>query len=260
MRTIAIVNQKGGTAKSTTAHAIGAGLRQRGYKVLSVDLDGQGDLSFMMRGQTSGETVTAILNQIIETGKCDTQRAIQHTEQGDLIASSPALTGADTILADVIGKEYKVKELLLPLQGLYDYCIIDCSPALGTLTVNALTASTDVIAPCQADMLSLKALAQLNTTLQAVKKYCNPALNFMGVVITRYSQRAVLGRELAEKLTQLAEQSGAKVFQSRIREATAVKEAQLLQQDIYSYAPKATATQDYRDLVEEIIKETQSHE
>lgn len=255
MRTIAVLNQKGGVGKTSTAHAIGTGLARRGYRVLFLDLDGQGNLTYILKGQTSGETVITLLNQLLESGSCNPERAIQHTETGDLIASSPALTGADTVLADVTGREYKIKELLAPLQSLYDYCIIDTPPTLGTLTINALTASTDAIAPAQADMFSLTGLAQLHTTIETVKRYCNPSIAFRGVVLTRYSSRAVISREVADKIAEVARQYGAKLYSSKIRECTAVKEAQLTQTDIYSYAPKSNATADYTALVNEIIAE-----
>lgn len=255
MRTIAVLNQKGGVGKTSTANAIGTGLAHRGYKVLFLDLDGQGNLTYTLKGKASGDTVITLLNQLLESGNCTPERAIQHLGQVDLIASSPALTGADTVLADVTGREYKVKEILAPLQSLYDYCIIDTAPTLGTLTINALTASTDAIAPAQADMFSLTGIAQLNTTIETVKRYCNPELTFSGIVLTRYSSRAVISREIADKIEELARKYNTKLYSSRIRECTAVKESQLTQTDIYSYAPKSNAVADYKALVDEIIAE-----
>ena len=151
------------------------------------------------------------------------------------------------------GKEYRLKEALQALKGKYDYCIVDTPPALGILTVNALTAATGAIIPAQADIFSLQGIGQLGGTLDAVKKYCNPDLSVMGILLTRYNDRAVIGREAAEMTERTAGQLGTKLFTARIRECTAIKEAQARRQSIYSYAPKSNAAADYAALVAEIM-------
>lgn len=249
MRTYAIINQKGGVGKSTTALAIGAGLMLKGYSVLHIDLDAQGNLSYTLGANTQGYNSMGVL-QRPETIK----QEIQHTDSGDVIASSPALAGADAIITEK-GKEYKLKEALELIDGLYDYCLIDTPPALGILTVNALTACSGVIIPSQADIYSLQGIGQLNNSIQTVKRYCNPHLYIMGIVLTRYSQRSVISREVTELLEQTAEQLNTKLFNSKIRECTALKEAQAVKKSIFSYAPKSNATADYTELVNEIIGE-----
>lgn len=246
MEVIAVINQKGGVGKSTTAHAIGAGLTLKGHRVLYVDLDAQGNLSYTLRADTNGLTAMELLQ-----GR-NTQAAIQRTAQGDIIASSPSLAGADTIIT-AVGKEYRLREALEPLGGLYDYCIIDTPPALGILTINALTACNGAIIPAQADIYSLQGISQLHTTIETVKQYCNPALTIKGIVLTRYNSRAIISREVADMIEQTAGQLQTKLYKAKIRECTAIKEAQATQQDIYSYAPRSNATADYTALIAEIL-------
>lgn len=249
MKTIAVINQKGGVGKSTTVLALGAGLTLKGYKLLYVDLDAQGNLTYTMGADPNGYNAMGVL-QRPETAKSE----IQHTAQGDIIASSPALAGADTIITQT-GKEYRLKEALETVAGAYDYCIVDTPPALSVLTVNALTACTGVIIPAQADIYSLQGISQLNSTIETVKRYCNPALSIMGIVLTRYNKRSIIRREVAEMLEQTAAQLHTKLYKARIRECTALVEAQAMKQSIYSYAPRSNATADYTALVKEILGE-----
>jgi chromosome partitioning protein len=247
-KAIAVINQKGGVGKSTTALAIGAGLSLKGYSVLFIDLDAQGNLSYTLGADTKGYNAMGVLERP-ETAK----EEIQHTPQGDIIASSPKLAGADKLLEET-GKEYRLKEALESLQGAYDYIIVDTPPALGILTINALTACTGAIIPAQADIYSLQGIAQLNSTIETVKKYCNPSLSIMGIVLTRFNGRSIIRREVAEMLERTAEQLHTKLYTSKIRECTALVEAQATKQNIYSYAPRSNATADYKALVDEILR------
>lgn len=245
---IAISNQKGGVGKSTTANALGAGLFHKGFKVLYVDMDAQANLSYSM-----GATNRAVSSLEVLTGTATAKEAIVTTAQGDLIPASPALASADLLITET-GKEYRLKEALEPILGDYDYIILDCPPALGILTVNALTACNSVIVPAQADIYSLQGVGQLLKTLQTVKKYCNRDLSIKGLVATRYNARTVLSRDMTELLEDTAKQLQTKLYQTKIRECTAIKEAQASKQDIFSYAPKSNATADYTSLIEEIIE------
>ena len=247
METIAVINQKGGVGKSTTAFAIGAGFILKGYRTLFIDLDAQGNLSYNMEASTQGYNALGVL-QRPETIK----EEIQHTKQGDIIASSPALSAADTLINQT-GKEYRLKEALEAVEAEYDYCVVDTPPALGILTINALTACTGAIIPSQADMYSLQGITQLGSTIDTVRKYCNPSLSIMGIVLTRFNGRSIVRRELAEILDQTADQLKTKLYKTRIRECTAIVEAQVKRQSIYKYAPKSNAAADYKALVAEIL-------
>lgn len=248
MRIIAIANRKGGVGKSTTAAALVSGLTLKGYRVLAVDLDAQRNLTSTMSARVDSKTALGVL-----TGDITAKEAIRKTESGDIIPASKSLSGADAILTET-GKEYRLKEALEPVKGLYDYCIIDSPPALGILTVNALTAANSVIIPAQADIYSLEGIEDLQETIQPVRKYCNPTLEIQGILLTRYSPRSILSRDVTTLAEQLAEQLETSLFKATIREAVAVKEAQISQQSLFTYAPNAKVTEDYKAFIEEFLE------
>ncbi len=249
MRIITIALQKGGTGKSTTAHALGQGLQNQGFKVLFVDLDPQGNLSSTMAAEAGESNAFDVL-----TKKTTAKEATQQTAQGSIIPSSPQLSGADLEITQT-GKEYRLKEALRPIQNQYDFCIIDTPPALGTLTINALTAATEVIIPVQADTYSIQGITQLYSTIVAVKEYCNPDLKVQGILITRYNNRAILSRDLADIIDSTAKQLGTKLFKTTIREGIAVKEAQARREPLYRYAPNSNPAQDYQDFIVEYLQD-----
>jgi chromosome partitioning protein len=246
MHTYSIINQKGGVGKSTTAAALWAGLSLKGCKTLAIDLDAQCNLSYTAGADTAHKTALSLL-----TGENPAEDTIQHQPAGDIIAASKSLAGADAFITDT-GKEYRLRESLEPLSAVYDYVIIDTPPSLGILTINALTACNSVIIPAQADIFSLQGIDQLNETIKPVKKYCNPALTIEGILLTRYNGRTALSRDITTYTQQLAAKLGTKVFDATIREGIAVKEAQLNQQSIFDYAPKANVTNDYRAFIDEL--------
>ena len=144
MQTIAIVNRRGGVGKTATAHALGAGLRKKGYKVLFIDLDSQTNLTY-----DAGAKAGALSAMDLLTGNAAIDQIIINTPQGDIVPASPALAGADLVINET-GKEYRLKEALAPVNDIYDFAIIDTPPALGTITTNALTAASAAIIPAQA--------------------------------------------------------------------------------------------------------------
>ena len=252
MKTVAVIAQKGGVGKTSTAQAIGVGLsKYHAARVLFIDTDAQGNLSRSMEADYSGTTGRDALEVLI--GRSTAEEAIQHTAHGDIIAASPALSGADREpTLSRVGREYRLKKALEAVAGEYDYCIIDTPPALSIITVNALTAADSVIIPAQADDYSLEALERLRETLDTVKAYCNPSLQVDGILLTRFNGRAILSREIADMIAQAAERMNTRLYETRIRECTAVKEAQALREDIYSYSPRSNAAKDYRALLEEL--------
>lgn len=247
-KTLAVINQKGGVGKSTTAATLTAGLSLKGYSTLLIDLDAQGNTSYTAQANTDGATILGVL-----AGEVTAKAAIQHTASGNIIPASKALAGADAFIADT-GKEYRLKEALEPIKGEYDYIVLDTPPALGILTINALTACESVIIPAQADIYSLQGIEQLAETMKPVKKYCNPALEIEGILLTRYNPRSVLNREIAETAGRLARKLGTRLFKTAIREGIAVKEAQINQQTLFDYAPKAKVTDDYRRFITELLE------
>ena len=249
MEIISIALQKGGTAKTTTAHNLGAGLFKRGYKVLYIDLDGQGSLTYTLNAEARNKGIYEALKGIV-----DIEETIQHTTQGDVIPASGSLAGIDGELT-ATGKEYRLKELLEPIKKNYDYIIIDTPPALGILTVNALTVSDSVIIPLQADIFSLQGVGQLYSTIQAVQRYTNPQLTIKGLLISRYNARSILTRDLTAAIESTAQSLNTKLFKTKIRECIAVKEAQTQQTNIFDYSPNSNAAKDYNSFISEVLND-----
>lgn len=244
-RITVIANQKGGVGKTTTAHALTAGLMLKGYKTLAVDIDPQGNLTYTMNADERREGVYELMK-----GGISPLESIQHTAQGDIISGSLMLSGADMEFTDT-GREYLLSEALEPLGEVYDAIVIDCPPTLGILTINALTAAHDLVIPMGADIYSLQGFSQLYTTIGKVKKRCNQSLGIAGLLITRYNGRTILGQELRDTIEDKARQIGTGLFQSVIREGIAIKEAQTRQISVYAAAPKSNAAQDYLSFVDE---------
>ena len=248
METIAIIHRKGGVGKTATAQALGSGLIRKGCRVLFVDLDSQTNLTYGL-GADAGQ----VNSMDVLTGEATAQEAVQHTQQGDVIPAGEDLAGADKVITDT-GKEYKLKEALADLAGSYDYVIIDTPAALGTLTINALTAADSVIIPVQADIYSLQGIEQLNQIIEAVKKYCNPALYIKGILATRYNGRAIISKDMLSNFEEAAEQLNTRLYSTPIRECISIKEAQASQQNIFEYAPRSNAAKDYNAFIDEFLE------
>ncbi|NCB63662.1 MAG: ParA family protein [Clostridia bacterium] len=244
---IAITNQKGGVGKTTTALNLGAGLRRKGFRVLMVDMDPQCSLSYAMNGLGAGLTVFDLM-----TGSGSARQAVRKTASGDLIASSPSLSGMDLVLTQS-GKEYRLRDALLPIGAEYDYVVVDSPPTLGVLTVNILAASGGVIIPALADIFSLQGVGQLYATIEAVRLHCNPDLRILGILLNRHTERYVLSREMREMLEDTAAHLGTRVFHTAIREAVGLREAQARQQSIFEYAHRSRQAADYEAFVGELL-------
>ena len=240
---ISIANQKGGVAKTTTAHALAAGLHARGKKVLLVDLDAQCNLTYIAGITKPPQTIKEVLQGAEPKPlKCNT---------GDIIAGNAFIGTADLGAA---GKEFRLKNVLAPIANNYDYIILDTPPSLSMLTLNALTFSGEVLIPTQADIFSLQGIQQLNNTIQAVKQTTNKELRTGGLLITRYSGNTILSKDLKLVMQKAAKELGIKLLNTVIREGIAVKEAAAKRADLFTYAPKSKAAQDYNNAINEILK------
>lgn len=249
MKTITISNQKGGVGKTTTVLCLSAGLAELGYKVLSVDLEGQRNLTATLGNVRSNKPT--ILEVLAE--ESDIREAIQTNQTGDFISGSKALSLIDTVLTGE-NKYTALRDALEVISDEYDYCIIDTPPALGTLTLNALTASDAVIIPVDWDLYSAWGLNDLIETIASVKKNYNKGLQVLGVLLTKYDTRTKLSSEMTGYLQQITSAFGTSLFDTRIRHSVKVKEIQLKTQGLYKYAPRATVTQDYRNFVNEVLE------
>lgn len=248
----AIVNLKGGVSKTTTSAALWAGLNSRGHKALAIDLDPQQNLTYNSGASETGKTVLSLL-----TREGSAREVIQQTAMGDIIAASKALAGADAFLVET-GKEYRLKEALEPIENEYEYIIIDCPPSLGALSVNALTACNKAIAPAQADYFSLQGIEQLAETVRGVKRYCNHELEISGILMTRYNDRTILTQNITHYVEQISEKLDTRLFNTKIREGIAIKEAQLSQKSIFEYAPSSNVAKDYNAFIDELLETEKS--
>lgn len=247
MTIFAVSSQKGGTGKTTTAAAIATAALHAGQKALAVDLDPQGSLTHILRGNGNAPGSYEVMRGTPAAS------VIQRREGfPDLIPASLQLAGADAENSNKPGRDFLLQGALEPVRGLYDLIVIDTPPTLGTLLVNALTASNGVIIPVQADTFAMQSVYQLTDTIKQVQQYCNKGLTISGVLVTRYSSRTVLARDLKESLESKCAALGVHVFKTPIREGVAVKEAHTLQQSLFEYAPRSNPAQDYMQLMAEL--------
>lgn len=248
MRVFSISSQKGGTAKTTTAAALATGATHRGLRTLCIDLDPQGSLTTILRGRPEEGNSYQLLKG---------QRVKPQTETGVdtyIIPAALELAGLDAELGNTPGRDNRLRNALEAYKEEFDLVFIDTAPTLGTLLINALTASTDVIIPVQADMFASQSLYQLKGTIDQVRQYCNPELRVAGVLFTRYSARTTLARSMWEKTYNMAEEKlGYHCFRHPIREGVAAKEAQTLRVPLIRYSPKSNPCQDYEKALDEII-------
>jgi len=246
-RITVIINQKGGVGKTTTAHALGTGLIKKGYKVLLVDTDPQGNVSHTMQADTIGKGLYEAMKEELPAVEL-----IQRTPQGDILPSTLLLTAADMEFVST-GREYILETVLESVKNNYDYIVIDSPPQLGILTINALVASDDVIIPMTADIYSLQGLNQLHSTINKVRKFCKKNIVIAGLLLTRYSDRTILSRELKESVEAKARELDSRLYNAIIREAVSIREAQTARQSIFDYAPKSNPAVDYMDFVTEYL-------
>lgn len=247
-KVISVSNQKGGVGKTTTTCNLAAGLKKKGFRVLIIDLDPQGNLGFSVGADSD---TSATIYDVLK-GDVKTQFAIQKTDTTDIIISSILLSGIELEFTNT-GREFLLKEAIKPILDLYDYIILDTPPALGILTINAFTASDTIIVPMLSDIFSLQGIAQLYETVERVKKYCNPGLTIAGILLTKYNPRTLLSREIRGTAELIAQDLNIKLFDSYIRNSVVVSEAQSLQQSILDYAPRNNISLDYLQFIDELM-------
>ena len=244
---ISISNHKGGVGKTTSTINIGAALAALKKKVLLIDLDPQANLSQSLGVTAPEKTIYGALRGDYAL------EAINIVDRLDIIASTLDLSGAEIELSGEAGREYILKELLDPIRGSYDFILIDSPPSLGLLTINALTASTELIIPLQAQYLALQGLTKLIEIVEKIQKRLNKELRLGGVFITQFDARKVLNRDVAEAIQ---ERYPKELLSSKIRDNIALAEAPALGLDIFRYSPKSYGAEDYKNLAKEIIKRT----
>lgn len=247
-KVISISNQKGGVGKTTTTCNLAAALTKKGYHVLIIDLDAQGNLGFSVGADI--DTCASIYDVL--KGNVKTQFAIQKMDTADIITSSILLSGIELEFTNT-GREFLLKEAIKPILDNYDYILLDTPPALGILTINAFTASDTIIVPMLSDIFSLQGIAQLYETFERVKKYCNPNLTVAGILLTKYNPRTHLSREIRGTAELIAQDLNITLFDSTIRSSVVVSEAQSVQQSILEYASKNNISKDYLQFANELL-------
>ena len=252
-RIIALVNQKGGVGKTTTAANLGAYLASLKQKVLLIDLDPQSNLSlhFGVRVHKIEKSVTELLlgeNIKFKDIVIDTE-----IENLELIPANIELSSAEMELVNVVGRERVLKSIIDDIlkKYKYDFVLIDCSPSLGLLTLNALTTAKEVFIPLQAEYFALQGIGRLIRTIEIVKRRLNSELNITGIIPCMFDSRRNLSWEVLNKIKSFFEE---RVFQTAIRINVNLAEAPSYGQTILTYAPSSRGAEDYLHLAEEVIK------
>lgn len=247
--TYVIANQKGGIGKTTTATTLAGVLSKKG-KTLLIDADPQGNSTSTY--QAVIEDQATLYDVMVDSDALPIEDAIQHMENGDIVASDPLLAKAGKLLDGNVEGLYRLQDALEMLDG-YDYIVIDTAPSLDVVLYNCLIAADQVIIPVTADAYAMQGLSKLNDTIKAVQKRQNPRLQIAGLLLVKYAGRSKLEKNVREEITKVADQIGTKLFSTAIRECVKTKEAQMNKKLLIDYAPNCTTMQDYCDFVEELL-------
>ena len=242
-RIVAVANQKGGVAKTTTVASLGTALAELGRKVLLVDLDAQSCLTFSLG--LDPELVELSVHDVL-LGRVGAAMAIQPTEDGvDLLPATIELAGTEAQLLSRPGREYVLRTALEEVSSAYDVILLDCSPSLGILTLNALTAADDVIIPLQCEMLSHRGVGQLLDTVHDVQRILNPSLRVLGVLPTMYDGRTNHAQAV---LADVSGRYGLDVLQPPIPKSIRFAEAPAAGRSVLSTARRTRGAEAYREL------------
>ncbi len=243
---VAVANQKGGVAKTTTVHSLGAALAERGRRVLLVDLDPQACLTFSTG--VDPDSLELSLYEVL-TGKASARDALRFVDGLDLLPSSIDMAGVEVHLLTRPGREYAVGRAVEPLVEEYDVVLIDCPPSRGVLTINGLTAASGVLVPLQCETLSHRGVGQLMETIADVRSFTNPRLEVIGVVATMYDPRTRLAQET---LAAVGSTYGLEVLQPPVPKSVRVAEAPGRGCSVLRHAPNSPSAAAYRALAERL--------
>ena len=273
MRIIAFSNQKGGVTKTTSSYAMAVGLSKRGYKVLVVDADPQENLSMSAginlneidpdpedieqlteeQQEYFYENVPAKLFEVMAKKKDINKAIIPIAENLDLIVGGIDLASADMTFSG-LGRERLIKEAFAGIEKDYDFCVFDCSPALGVVLMNILTVADEVIIPLEPGAYSLQGLSRLYKFIDQIHDYTNDKLKVDGILVTKVRNTANAKIWIGD-IEEKAELLNTKVYKSKIRLNVSVEEAQTMKMDLFEYAGGSSAARDYDDFIDEFLDE-----
>jgi chromosome partitioning protein len=245
-KVIAFANQKGGVAKTTTALNLAVAFSEKGFRVLCVDMDPQGNLT-MSQGIDPDTLDKSMYDVLVHQVSI---REVVRKREIDVACASIDLAGAEIAMSTMIGRERSLEKAFKAIDGDYDFICIDTPPSLGLLTINALTAADKVIVPVQCEYLSMRGLIQLQNTLQMIRENLNPDVEIEGILPTLMDTRTIHAKEAIEILE---ENFGDRVFASRIKKTVRFAEAPVKGMSVLKYDPDGIAAQSYRDLAKEVL-------
>ena len=247
---IAISNQKGGVAKTTTTQAIAAILKRKGYKVLAIDADPQGNLSDSINALTEDKNTT----YEILTQEASAKETIQHFSAFDIIPADIVLASIDQALSHT-GKEHRLKEAIDEIKSDYDFILIDTPPSLGILTINAFTAADEIIIPTTAGKFAVKGINELFKAVNGVRRYCNANLKISGILFTKFDPRTINSKDIRILVEKMSEALEMPLFNTFIRNRVAVDEAQSRSESILDFKGCEDIANDYENFINEFLGE-----
>ena len=254
---MAVVNQKGGTGKTTTCENLGVGLAMKGKKVLLVDTDPQASLT-ICRGHPVPDqlspTLSDMMGKILLVQPIAPGEGILHHPEGvDLMPANIELSGLEVSLVNAMSRETILRQYLDTVKQNYDFILLDCMPSLGMLTVNALAAADNVLIPVQAAYLPAKGLEQLLQTINKVRRQINPKLKIEGILLTMVDSRTNFAKEISALLRETYG-SKIKVFGTEIPHSVRAKEISAEGKSIFAHDPSGKVAEGYKNLTKEVLK------
>jgi chromosome partitioning protein len=246
---LAIANQKGGVGKTTTAINLAAALALRGRKTLLIDLDPQGNssMSFIDVRASERSMYDVFIDPQIHLADVIVQTTLPHLS---VAPARIALAKLESRMVGELDAPFRLKDELAAVLPGYEHVIIDCPPALGLLTVNALVASTHLLIPIQSSYFALEGTDDLLETFEKVRQRPNPELQILGVVITMHDKRTALGRDIQEQIRKVF---GDKVFRTVISKSVRLEESPAYRESIFTFAPESSGATEYYSLCEEVM-------